>query len=262
MLGDPVKCIADFSFYKEIPKKTLRQTAGYLAYLGLIYAAAVMVALTIHLRPKIKEAVNWASETIPPMTLAEGRLKSSVPGPTTVRHPASENLGVVIDTDRAEPVTMAEMAERKVLAYLTGDKIYIVDNRAMKVYDLSKAKNENPVEIDRKFYESIGSVLTLVLYPAAFAVSWLVFFFWKHLSAGVYTLLALLINAGIGGGQEAEDLYKLSVYAQTPVVALQMAALIALKPIPLFGVLAFLVVGVYQWQGIKQLQPADDAAPS
>lgn len=252
MIADPLKSVVDFSFYRDIPKKSLGATVGYIAYLGLIYSCAVVLSLVIHFKPRVEESVEWASQNIPPMTLMDGKLTSSRRGETVVRHPSVPEMVVVIDTDRTSAVTPAEMAERKAFAFLTQNTIFVYNNERMEAYDISKAQNKEPVEIDGEFYQSIGSIMNMVLFPAAFATSWFIFFIWKHAAALIYTLLALLINAGVGGGLEFQDLYKIAVYAQTPVVVLQMVALVLLKSIPFFQLLAVIVVGVYLWQGIRQ----------
>ncbi|MFH2204723.1 MAG: DUF1189 family protein [Elusimicrobiota bacterium] len=263
MITDPLKSVIDFAFYRDVPKKSLGATFGYIAYLGLIYSVVVVIALFVHLRPKIQEAVDWASTEVPEMTLADGKLSSSAQGLTVVRHPKAEELTVIIDTDRTTAVTPAEMHERKALAYLTQNAIYVVRGGSagarMEAYDLSKAQNEKPVSINAEFYQSLGSVLTTILYPAALLTSWLIFLLWKHAAALIYSLVALLINAGVGGRLEFSELYKLAVYAQTPVIVLQMVTLLLLKPIPYFRVLAFIVVGVYLWQAIRQHVPPPDA---
>lgn len=260
MITDPIKSVTDFTFYHDVPKKTFGQTAAYVAYLGLIYSCVVVAALFLHFRPRINQAVDWASSSFPELTLENGELTSKTNERKLIRHPDAESLAVMIDTDRSEAVTPAEMSEQKLISYVTRDAIYVIDNNnTMKVYDLSKAQNEKPVKIDAQFFKTLGSIMSAVLYPVSFVTAFLIFFVWKHLAALVYSLVAVLINAGLGAGQEFHDLLKISIYAQTPVVILQMAGLIFLKPIPQFRILAFLVVGAYLWQAIKQLQPADDS---
>ena len=101
----------------------------------------------------------------------------------------------------------------------------------------------------------------IVLYPVGFFTAWAVFFFWKHASAAIYALLAFLLNALMDSGLEFPALYKLAVYAQTPVIALQIVSLF-LPRIPYFGILALLVVGVYLWQAIRLIAtPPDPASP-
>lgn len=260
MILDPFKSIASFSFYREVPRKSFGATAGYIAWLGVLYSMAVMAAIFVHLRPRIHEAVAWASESVPRLVLADGQLTSSLPGPIELRHPAWEGLAIVVDTGRTAAVTPAEMSERRLAAYITRDAAYVMTQNRLETYDLSKAKNEKPVVIDDEFFQLMGRMLSTALYPIAFVTTFLAFFVWKHLAALIYAVMGLLINAFQSGGLQFPELYKLSVYAQTPVVALQAAALLTMKPIPFFSLLAFGVVGVYLWQAIRQQQPP--AAPA
>ena len=70
----------------------------------------------------------------------------------------------------------------------------------------------------------------------------------------MYALVALLLNALLSAGLEFPALYRVSVYAQTPVIVLQAAALFLPAPIPYFGLLSLLVGGLYLWQAIRQIQ--------
>ena len=85
--------------------------------------------------------------------------------------------------------------------------------------------------------------------------SWATFVIWKHVAAGVYSFVGLLVNAIVDGGHEFPALYRMAVYAQTPVVVLQTAALFLPRPIPLFPILALLVVTAYLWQAIRHADP-------
>ena len=78
----------------------------------------------------------------------------------------------------------------------------------------------------------------------------------------MYAVLALILNAAVKGGLEFPELCKLAVVAQTPVVLLQMAQMFLPSPIPLFGLIALIVVGVYLWQGIRQNAPIEPLTPT
>ncbi|MEE8425559.1 MAG: DUF1189 family protein [Elusimicrobiota bacterium] len=261
MILDPVNSIVNFPFYREVPKKSGGAIFGYIAYLGLLYSLTVLLALFIHMRPRIAETVDWLKTSVPKMTLADGKLTSEARGPVSLVHPAAEEIKIIIDTDRKTAVTPAEMTRRKAVAYLTQNTIYVLSGTKMEAYDLTKAENKEPVVIDGKFYTMIGKVMNVALYPIAFITTFFVFLVWKFAAALIYWVLALIINALSSGGQQPGTLFKISVYAQTPVVALQMLTMVLMKPIPLFRILAFILVGVYLWQAIRQ-QQAPPAASS
>lgn len=262
MILDPVNSIVNFPFYREVPKKSGGAIFGYIAYLGFLYSLTVVLALFVHMRPKLAETIDWLKDSVPKMTLANGRLTSEARGPVSLVHPSLEEIKVIIDTDRTAAVTPAEMTRRKAVAYFTSNTIYILSGTKMEAYDLTKAENKEPVVIDGKFYEMIGSVMSVILYPIAFFTTFLVFLVWKSMAALIYSILALIINALCSGGLKFGDLFKISVYAQTPIVALQMLTLVLMKPIPLFRILAFILVGVYLWQAIRQQQAPPAASPA
>ena len=257
MIKDIARSVVDFAFYKEVPKKTLWTTTAYLVLLGGLFSAAVTVAVYQKVGPRIRAAVEWAAVSMPSMTIANGKLTCAVPGPTEIRHPDMPQVGLVIDADRTAPVTPAEMAQKKLVAYLTADAAYVLTVDRLETYDLSKSKDKESVVIDAAFYRNMGAVLLKVLYPISFFVSWLTFVIWKHGAALVYSLVALLVNAVAEGGFEFPALYRMAVYAQTPVVILQTDALFLPRPIPLFSVLALLVVTAYLWQAIRIADPEE-----
>lgn len=261
MLLDPIRSIVDFSFYRTVREKSFAATVGYLCYLGLLFAFAVALAMYIHVRPVIAEAVEWASTQIPTMTLAGGKLSSALPEPTVIRHPKVPEAAFVIDTNRAVPVSAAEMAEKKVIGYLSQNAIYVLTRNRMETYPLDKAPNPKPITIDANFYRTLGQNLNRMLYPVAFVIAWLFFLVWKHIAALFYSLPALVINAVQSAGLEFPALYKSAVYAQTPVVVLQMAAMFYSRPVPFFNVVSFIVVTGYLWKAVR-LQKAEGGAPA
>ncbi|MFC1679776.1 DUF1189 family protein [Elusimicrobiota bacterium] len=261
LLLEPIHCVVNFPFYKRVPQKTFLATIGYLSFLGLIFSISMVVAFYVIVRPHINEATEWLSMSVPTLTLTDGKLSSAVPGPLEIRHPKIEQFAIVIDTDRTSRVRPEEMEQKKLLAYLTRDAIYVWNTRQVEVLELAKTKNPEPLVMDPKFYRSIRDLILKIIYPIAFFTSWLMFMVWKHAAALIYSLLALLINAIMGGPLEYPELYKLAVYTQTPVIVLQIVSLF-LPDIPLFGLIALLVVGVYLWQAIRQLRPPSTPEPS
>lgn len=260
MLADPIRSVADFSFYREVPGKTIPATIGYIMYLAALFALSATVWVFVHLRPRVDAMTAWLGKELPRLTLEDGRLRSAVEGPVTARHPETEDLVIVVDTGRETAVTPAEMKEREALVYLTRGSAFVFNRLTgdMKVYDFGAQKIEKPVEIGPEFYVLLGKTLVMVAYPSVFLGVLFVFPLWKHAAAFVYSLIALLVNAFVSGGLEYPALYRLSVYAQTPVIVLQMLALMLERGIPYFRVLAFILVGVYLWQGIRQLRTAGE----
>ena len=261
ILLEPIQSVAVFSFYREVPRKSGLAVFGYLAYLGAVFALVATVALRVRVGPAIQEGAEWAAKNIPTLTLAGGKVSKQDPEAVVIRHPEASALGFKIDTLRVTAITPAEMEEDKLIAFLTQSVLYVRTANRLEAYDLSKSVNAEPVVIDAAFYRKVGGLLGKVLYPVAFLTMWLLFLAWKPLAALVYSVLALMVNAAVSGGLEFPALYKIAVYAQTPVVVLQMAAVFLPRPIPLFRLLALLVVSVYVWQAIRQNRPDSAGAP-
>ncbi|MFA5138040.1 MAG: DUF1189 family protein [Elusimicrobiota bacterium] len=256
MLLDPFRAVLDFRFYREVPKKSGLATVGYISLLGLAYALSMLLAVHIHLRPLINEAVDWLATSVPVLTLADGKISCAMPGPIEIRPPRLPNMLLVIDTERTAAVSPSEMTERKIQAYLTQNTAYIYNpsNRRVEAYDLAAAKPPAPMVIDGPFYRKIGKLFTKALYPATLAIAWFFFFVAGHFWALVYSLVALLVNAFMGAEQPYSSLYKISVYAQTPVVVLQVLTLVLWKPIPYYRLLALVIVGLYLCLAIRQIR--------
>lgn len=259
MLLAPLRAVTDLKFYREVAAKTPGWLLGYLAYLSVLFAIAGTAALAYRVGPVLEETVEWAAASIPTLTFVNGKVASASAGPVRLQHPKVEAIVILIDTARNTPVTAQEMEKEKAVAFLTQDTLYLSPQpERLESYDLSKAKGgpNAPVVFDANFYRAVGEALPKVLYPMSLLISWLFFFCWKIGATVVYSVMAMLINAGVKGDLEYPQLAKLALVAQTPVALLQMAQMFLPSPIPFFGLIALLVVGVYVWQGIRQNAPA------
>jgi len=263
-LAEPVYSVVDFSFYKRAVARSGWRALGYLVYLGLLFSLASTVSLYLKEGPIMDGLIDWAATSIPALTLADGKISSSVTAPTIVRNPKAPGLSVMIDLARTTPVTLEEMSKQRIMAYLTQSKIYMVTGPdRMQSYDLSRSPNSKPLVIDGNFYRTYGGVLLMILYPAAWLISWAGFICWKLLTALFYSLLGLLLNAILSGGLPYASLYKIAVYAQTPVILLQGLSLFITRQIPGFFLISILITGVYIWQAVRQNKlVSEQGAPS
>lgn len=260
MIRDAFRSIVDFTFYKRTVEKPILATVAYLAFLGLLYSSAMCVAAYVHFRPHVAEAIDWAILNFPELKLENGRLTSSAKGRVEVRHPEIPEFVIVVDTERRTPVSMSEMSRARAYAYLTADAVYFYQSRSgrMESIDLKNAKNREPVVVDEKFFREVQTTFNAFVVPVAVVVSWCLFFVGAHFWALVFSLVAMLLNAFMDARLEFPALYRMSVYAMTPVVALLLVSTLLWKPIPHDRLLALVVVGVYLWQAIKQNLPPPD----
>jgi hypothetical protein len=261
MLLDPFRSLADFSFYRTLPRKSGLAAVGYLAYVGLLFSAVALLALHLRFVPHIDEGVQWASKNVPVLRISGGKVESDVPGPVRVEHPKIPQISFLIDTARTTPVTAYDLQASTVTAYVTQNAIYVHTGERLEAYDIGRSKLGNQtLVIDGNFYRQAAEAFKKVLYPVAFLFTWLVFFLWKHLSALFYSIVALVFNLAFSAGQEFGTLYKVGVYAQTPVIALQAAQLFLPSPVPFFGLIALAVACVYVAVAVRQLRPEAPAS--
>lgn len=256
MLLDPALSVTHFPFYRDVPRKSAGAVAGYLAYLGLFFSLASTISLYLHAGPLIARTTEWAATSMPSLTLSGGRLSSELAAPVLVRHPEVTQLSVMIDTSRTAAVSPAEMKEAGLSAYVTQNAVYLSMRNKLEAFDLSQARQPGALKIDAAFWRTMGATLARVLYPISLVTTWLLFLVWKAVSALFYSLLGLAMSAAASADLDYPSLYKLGVYAQTPAVALQMAALFLPRPVPFFGLIVVLVTAVYLWQGIRQQNAA------
>jgi len=255
MLLDPLLSLTDFHFYRNLSRKSIAATVGYLTYLGVLFAFVYTLMFFIRYGPKIDEAVEWAASSIPPMTFAQGKLSSALAEPKRIQHPDYPMVAFIVDTNRTTPVSPFEMRASTVAAYITQNAVhYFAADGRLSVSDLSVAQTSESLTIDGSFYRKVGGVMKKAQYPVAFILAWIIFMVSTHLGAFFYSLIALLLNAFLSANLKYSDLYRASVYSQTPAVALQAIALFLPKPVPFFPVLLLIVVTVYLWQALRQMK--------
>lgn len=255
MLLAPLRSAADLSFYRNPAERSALWLAGYLAYLGLLSAAAGTIAIWLRVAPVLRETIDWAATSVPSLTFSGGKITSAAAGPVRLQHPSVPAFAVMLDTGRGSPVTLEEMQRDKLVAYVTATTLYLLPRpERLEAHDLAKAGGVNaaPVTLDATFYRSVGQALPFVLYPLAFATGWAFFLVWTLMMACVYSLAAAGINAGLGAGLDYACLWKLSLLAQTPAVLIRIAQMFLPTPIPFSWLIGILVTLVYLWQAVRQ----------
>lgn len=258
MLLDPVHSVIDFNFYREVPQKSFLRAAGYLVYLGLLFSILSTAVLYIKLNPLVNEAAVWLASSMPSITIADGKATSTAAAPMIVRYPRESRLGILIDTNRVTPVAYDEMAKQDIVICLTQDSLYFLnpEQKQIEQKPLSEMKMVRPITIVGDFYTKFAKYMSRIMYPIMVPIFWFVFVAWKLLTSLFYALVGLLINALASAGLDFSSLYKLAVYAQTPVVLLQAVMLVMGRSLPGYVSipLGFLVTLAYLWQAIRQFK--------
>lgn len=264
ILLDPVNAVTSIAFYRKVAAQTAGRTALYLVYLAAVFALAATAAMRVRVGPAISETFVWLEKSVPPLSFSNGRMSSTLTEPLVLRHPQVPDVAFGIDTNRVEPVTPDDMARDKVMAYLTSNAFYVQQRPGqVEVYDFSKAPQAQPVVIDGRFYRQADQMMGRILYPATLLVAFLVFLAWKGWASLFYSVVALIVNAGAQAELPYGALFRLSVYAQTLVIALQIIFLFMPVQIPFFGFLAVAVTTAYLWLAVKKVkEPEAPLAPA
>jgi hypothetical protein len=255
MLLEPIRAVISLDFYRRVAAQSWWRSLLYLVYLSLLLSLAFTVSLKIHAGPGIDATFEWLKKSAPSMTFANGKLTSSLTEPLVLRHPQMPQIGVLIDTNRAEPVSMQVLDDAKVQAYLTSNALYFQERPGqLRVYDFSKAADAKPVSIDAAFYESARQIFDRVLYPVVFAAGSLFVVLWTGLTTLVFALVGVLLNALSESGVGFGPMVRVALYAQTLPTAVQAAALLSGRTIPRWSILSLVITGVYIWLALARLK--------
>ena len=258
MIFDPINSITSVDFYKKVAKQTVTRSFLYLAYLSAIFSLAATIALKVKVGPVIDETFQWLEREVPTMTFADGKLTTTLPASSTIRHPKYSEIAVTIDTARVEPVTPDILERNKVVAYVTGTAMYLMERPGeMKTFDFRTGGASRPVVIDAAFYRSAAQVMGRLLYPLSLIITFLLFMFWKSLASLAYSSLALALNAAVQASLPYRELFNIAVHAQTLIIAIQIVFLFMPTGIPLSALVAVGSTAVYVWLAIKRtMEPA------
>jgi hypothetical protein len=264
MILEPILAVSSFSFYRRVAAQPWWRSLLYLGYLSVLFALIATIGLKIQAGPHIDATFVWLEKSAPTLTFANGKMTSSLTEALILRHPEYPEIGLVVDTNRVEPVTAKMLDEAKAQAYLSSNAFYMVEPQhpgQMKVYDFSKSNDPKPVTLDAAFYENAHQVFNRLLYPAVFAGGVLLVIAWKIASTITYALLALLLNALASGQLGFGALAAVALYAQTPAILFTSLVMVFALPVPKLPFISMVLTGAYIWFAIKKLGEPD-AAPA
>lgn len=258
-LLDPVNSITSVQFYKKVASQPSGRTAGYLAYVSVLFAIMATVAFKVRLGPSIDQTFVWLANSVPPLEFSAGKVTSTA-GPVLLRHPELPELAVQIDTSRVEPVTVALMQELKVKGFLSANALYMLDPQgSLKVNDFSKATSDKPFKVDPAFFQQANRLLSRALYPVTFALAFAFFLAWKLFSSLFFSVVALVIAMIAQAKLSYGALFSIAVYAQTLIIAVQSIFLFMKAPLPLAPLISLGATTTYLWLAIKATAPAQPA---
>jgi hypothetical protein len=261
MIQDLLGSIASSQAYRRFAQEKTSRTVLYLLFISLLFTVGGSIAMQLRVGPVIDETFAWLAAEVPTLTFSGGKVTSAAAGPKRIVHPQAEQVAVMIDTARTEPVTQQLMQGATVLAYLTNNALYIEQQQGkIETYDLSKAAVEKPVVVDAKFFREASGALKKVVYPLAILTVFVFAAAWTAFMGLLYAVFGLLLNSIAGGTLAFGPLYQIAIHAQT--AALLVRIVLAFLPfvVPMSGLLTILVTSVYLWMAVRSNAAAQTSA--
>jgi hypothetical protein len=212
------------------------------------------------------ETFAWLESSMPALKFSAGGVTSSVPGPLRLEHPSTKEVAVMIDTNRKDPVTVKEMTDAKVMAYLAGNALYVSRGvNQIDTIDLTKSPPERSMTVDASTYKEMERAFNWIFYPALMLFFFLAFAIALAFSALLYALAGLIFASLAGGSLEFAALFRIAVHAQTAGSLLY--SLDAMMPValPYFQYISIAASLTFLWLGVNaavKAAPPQPAAPA
>lgn len=267
MIPDLLDSIVRPGAYRRFAAEKGARTASYAAFLSLIFVGALGISVKLRLAPLFTETFTWLEASMPPLRFAAGGVTSTTPGPVRLEHPRTKDVAVMIDTARKDPVTVAQMKDAKVIAYLTGNALYLDRGQSeVETIDLTKSAPGRDVTIDANMYREMERTFDWVFYPALMLFFFLSFAIALGFTALLYALAGLILASLAGGSLEYAGLFRIGVHAQTAgtllyaLDAMLPVAIPHLVPLSIACSLTFLWLGVRA--AVKGAPAAGPPAPA
>ena len=117
MIPDLLRSLSPSSYPRFADEKPTR-TSRYVAFLSIIFLAALGVSIKLRLAPLFTQTFTWLETSMPKIQFANGAVKSEPPGPLRIEHPRIKDFALFIDTTRESPVAASELTDKKVIGVL------------------------------------------------------------------------------------------------------------------------------------------------
>ncbi len=262
MISDLLDAIVRPSGYRRFAAEKSARVAGYAAFLSLIFVGALGISVKLRLAPVFTETFAWLQTSMPPLTFAAGGVTSPALGPLRLEHPRAKEVAVIIDTARKDPVTAAQMQDARVLAYLTGNALYLERRQnQLEIIDLTKSSPARVMTVDAATYKEMERAFNRVFYPALMLFFFLTFAAALALSGLAYALLGLIFASVAGGSLEYAALFRIAVHAQTAGSLLYALDAALPRTIPYFQLVSVALSLAYLWLGVSAVVKAAPAEP-
>ena len=266
MIPDLLDALIRPDAYRRFAGEKPARTAASIAFLSLIFMGSIGIAVKLRLAPLFDETFHWLETTMPAVTFANGTVTSTAPAPLRLEHPRMKEVALMVDTSRKDPVTAQQMADAKVLAYLTSNALYLKrgddDKAQLETIDLAKSTAERPVTVDANSYKDMERAFDWVFYPALMLFFFMTFAVSIAFCGLLYALIGLAMASLAGAALNFATLFRLGVHAQTAGCLLYSLDALLPRSIPYFQfVSVFLSLG-YLWYGVRAAAVPSAPAPA
>ena len=266
MLPDLLDSIVRPAAYRRFSAEKAASTAAYAAFLSLIFVGGLGIAVKLRLAPMFTETFAWLETSMPPLKFAAGGVTSPTPGPVRLEHPRTKEIAMIIDTARKDPVTVAQMNDAKVIAYLTGNALYVDRGQnKLETIDLTKSALERSVTVDAVTYKEMERAFNWIFYPALMLFFFLTFAIALAFSGLVYALVGLILASLAGGSLEYVALFRIAIHAQTAGSLLYALDATLPRTIPYFQAVSAALSLTFLWLGVSaavKAAPLEPPAPA
>jgi len=262
MIPDLLDALVRPAAYRRFAAEKPGRTASYVAFLSVVFVASIGIAVKLRLAPLFTETFSWLETRMPEISFAGGVVTSAPPGPLRLEHPRSKDVALMIDTTRKDAVTAAQLADAKVVAYLTSNALYVERGAGqVESIDLSKSAPERPIKVDASTYKGMERAFDWVFYPTLLLFFFLAFALSIAVSGLVYGLVGLVVASAQHAPLSYGQLFRLGVHAQTAgclLYSLDAVLPFAIPALPLLSAAAGLT---FLWLGVRACGPTA-AAPA
>lgn len=260
MLPDLLDALVRPAAYRRFRAEKAARTASYVAFLSMIFVGGLGVEIKLRLAPFITDTFAWFETRMPEIHYEKGVVTTKPAGPMVLIHPRAKELALKIDTARTEPVTAQTMKDEGVLAFLTGDAVYMGGGAEFQKMDLSKPASPEPVTIDASTYRGMEKAFDWVVYPSALLFAFLVFALMLTVFGGLCALAGLMMASLAGGEMGFAELFRIAVHAQTAGALLYVLDTVLPFALPaVYPLVALALSLTYTWLGVRSTVGA--AAP-
>jgi hypothetical protein len=249
--------------YPRFAAEKKARTASYIAFLSLIFVGALGIAVKLRLAPFFTETFTWLETTMPTISFSNGVVTSAAPGPLRLEHPRGKELAVMIDTARKETVSLSQMKDANVLAYLTANALYLQRGEGrIEAIDLTKSTSTRPVVVDSNSYKELERAFNWIFYPGLLLFFFVAFAASLAATALMYALIGLIFASVAGGAVGFGPLYRIGVHVQTAGCLLYSLDAVSPRAIPFSQLASFAASLVLLWLGIQATVSAAQTAPA